>query len=78
MDSQPLGPVLHGLGCTVRLRPGDLVCSAVVLLEVFDQAGAAVLRICDSEGMSWLARRGMLETALDAERGIHATRPTAG
>lgn len=78
MESQPLGPVLDSLGCAVRLQPGELVYCAVTLLQVVDGQGGVVLRIIDSVGMSWLDRRGMLETALDTERGIHASKRTAG
>lgn len=45
-----------------------LPISAVVLITGVNGEGKAVLHCGWSDGMDWIARRGMLEIALDQER----------
>lgn len=63
-----IGQRLDTLGVTAKLRPGDLVSDALVLLQVVEPDGDIRVQVCWSDGMTWLNRRGMLEAARDAER----------
>lgn len=62
-DGEPIGDLLDSLGVTYDPDDGDLVASAVVLLKVIDADGVVVLRMCPSDGISWIDKLGMLRAA---------------
>jgi len=63
-----LGQIIDGLGVDgMDLAEGELAAAAIVLMKVIDNDGDVVFRCAWSDGMSWLERRGMVETARDGE-----------
>ena len=67
MQEQGLGQRIDALGIKHEVRPGELVCGAVVLLTVADPDGHMSLRCAWSDGMSWVERLGLLRAAERAE-----------
>ncbi len=65
--AEPIGDVLNGLGITATQSDGEFITDAVVLLKVVDAEGDVTLRMCHSQGMSWIERVGMLRTAEQTE-----------
>lgn len=63
----PIGDRIDALGVAANVQDGDLIEAAVVLLKVVDAEGCEVVRCAWSDGMSWITRRGMVETARDME-----------
>lgn len=64
---EPLGHVLDALGVTHTPDEGELIVSAVVLLEVMDPEGDVAMRIASSDGTSWIKRTGMYRAAAAVE-----------
>lgn len=64
------GEVVTGLGIEVQLGAGDLISSGILLLRVVQEDGSVTVHTAWSEDLErdWVARRGMLEMAVDAER----------
>lgn len=63
-----IGQIIDNLGVDgYEPKDGELPAGAVVLLKVIDTDGDVVFRCAWSDGMSWLERRGMVETARDGE-----------
>jgi hypothetical protein len=60
---EPLGHVLDALGVAHTPDEGELIVSAVVLLEVMDPDGDVSMRIASSDGTSWIKRTGMYRAA---------------
>ena len=66
-----IGQIIDNLGVDgYEPKDGELPAGAVVLLKVIDADGDVVFRCAWSDGMSWLERRGMIETARDAEVSV--------
>jgi hypothetical protein len=66
-EKGPLGERLDALGVTAGLEPDDLVADAVVIMQVVEASGDVRVQVCWSDGLRWVARRGMIEAARDAE-----------
>lgn len=60
--------VLGICGADLTVGEDDLIAGVVVLVKVVEPDGAVRLASTWSDGLSWLERRGMLETATDVER----------
>lgn len=65
--SEPIGPILEGLGITWEAHDGDLISDVIVIAKVIDHDGNVGLRSRYSTGMSWIERLGMLRAAESAE-----------
>lgn len=68
---QPLGTILDTLDVNATIDPDDLVEAAVVILKVIEPDGDVRLTVGWTQGMSWLERRGMVESARDCEIATH-------
>jgi hypothetical protein len=67
-EAQPIGQRLDALGIRSTMEDGDLISSAVVIMSVLPEgSGDPFLRVCFSEGMSWIERYGMLHAAAISE-----------
>lgn len=66
-ETQPVGPVLDGLGIRITLKDGDLVAGAIVLTKVVEADGGVRLGVTWPDGMSWLERLGMLHAAIGTD-----------
>jgi hypothetical protein len=60
---EPLGHIVDALGVEHSPDEGELIVSAVVLLEVMDPDGDVAMRIASSDGTSWIKRTGMYRAA---------------
>jgi hypothetical protein len=69
-DCKPVGDILDKLAVTVHMADDEvfLPVAAMVLIKGVDSDGKAGLRAGWTDSMDWIARRGMLEIALDQER----------
>ena len=61
-----LGEIIDGLGCENDLPDDALVMGAVVILHVVTEFGREEIVEIESEGLSWVTKRGLLTTALDS------------
>jgi hypothetical protein len=66
-DRVPAGPVLDALGVTIELGAHQQLTECVVVGKVTDFADGdtgPALVIATSEGLDWVAQRGLLSTGL--------------
>lgn len=61
--SGQIGELLDGLGVTYTPDDGEFTIGAVVLLKTLDTDGDVSLRICGSEGVTWIDRVGLYRAA---------------
>lgn len=66
-DQASLGEIIDGLDIKATFWEGDLVASAMVLLEVIEDDGSSRLSVVWPDDMSFLKRSGMLNVALNME-----------
>jgi hypothetical protein len=66
-EAAPVGHHIDGLEIKATLKDGDLVASAMVLLEVIEADGSSRLVTLYPDGMSFLKRSGMLNVALNMD-----------
>lgn len=64
-----VGELVDTLGVDYSLPEGSLAAGAVVLLKVIDAEGGVTLSICNSDGLSWIEKIGMLNAAAAIEMG---------
>lgn len=64
MADQPAGPLLDALGVELDVEDGDQITEVLVLAKVanFD-TGRTGLTIGASNGLDWIAQRGLLSAA---------------
>ena len=60
-----LGEIVDGLGCDNDLPDGALVMGAVVILHTVTATGTEDVVELESENLSWVLKRGMLDAALE-------------
>lgn len=60
-----IGDMLDALGVQAELDEGELICSAVVLMETVGEDGETSLQIVEDDSTSWVKKIGMLKVALD-------------
>jgi hypothetical protein len=53
----------------MTLDPGDIISDIIIIARCHKANGDTGLRVTESTGTDWITRRGLLETALDTERG---------
>lgn len=63
--SSRIGEMLDAIGINAELDEGELICSALVLLETVGEDGETSLQVIEDESTSWVKRIGMLKVALD-------------
>lgn len=66
--NNPVGHILDALGVTREPEDDELIDSALVILHTVKADGREGVALTWSDGMSWVARRGLIEIALDSER----------
>ena len=59
-----LGEIVDGLGCDNDLPDDALVMGAVVILHVVTEHGREEIVQIESEGLSWVTKRGLLTATL--------------
>lgn len=69
LEHRKVGDVVDAQGVLVALGDDDLVGGVIVLTKIIDSDGDVRLSIANSDGLSWLERRGMLSAALAGEDG---------
>lgn len=65
--SEPLGPIIDGLGITHTPDDGELISDAIVILRTIDEDGRVGLRMAYPQSSSWVERIGMYRVALHSE-----------
>lgn len=63
-----IGDQIDGSGVDMTINDGDLVSDFLVIARVSLADGRETIRSAWSDGLGWVVRRGMVESALDAER----------
>ena len=64
-ESSPIGPMLDALGVTASMEANQQVTEAVVVCKISDfETGTVQLGIYLSDGLDWIAQRGLLTTAV--------------
>lgn len=70
--AETVGATVDALGCPLNITTDDMVTEALVLLKTVDMStGQVGLVISESEGMDWIAQRGILaaaQTIIDQEQ----------
>lgn len=62
------GSIIDSLGVRGTLDEGHMVADAVVFMRVLKPEGGSYVKMLSSEGMDWIARRGLLDVALEEDR----------
>lgn len=74
MSDQPAGPLIESLGVTLDVRDGQQVTEALVIAKIADFAdGGTALVLGISDGLDWIAQRGLLSAAqivLDSQHAL--------
>ena len=60
-----LGEIIDGLGCEHDLADDTLVTGAVLILHTVTADGTEDVVEIESESLSWVLKRGMLDVALE-------------
>ena len=60
-----LGEIIDGLGCEHDLADDTLVTGAVLILHTVTSYGTEDVVEIESENLSWVLKRGMLDVALE-------------
>ena len=60
-----LGEIVDGLGCEHDLEADTLVGGAVLILHTVTAGGTEDVVEIESENLSWVLKRGMLDVALE-------------
>ena len=60
-----LGEIVDGLGCEHDLEADTLVTGAILILHTVTATGVEALVVVESENLSWVLKRGMLDVALE-------------
>ena len=60
-----LGEIVDGLGCEHDLADDTLVTGAVLILHTVAADGTEDVVEIESENLSWVLKRGLLDVALD-------------
>lgn len=60
---QPAGPIVDGLGITLDLDEGALVCDAVLIAKIVNRDGSVHVAISDSTSMDWLTQYALVKAA---------------
>lgn len=65
MAEVPAGPVLDALGVMLDVEQADQVTEVIVIAKVasFGESGGTGLVLATSNGLDWVAQRGLLSTA---------------
>jgi len=64
MSAATLGQHIDGLEIVPTLDEGDLIASAIVILEIIEEDGSSRLCVTWPDDMSFIKRNGMLSIAL--------------
>ena len=65
MTERTLGEIVDALGCEHDLEADTLVTSAILILHIVTATGLEDVVEIESENLSWVLKRGMLDVALE-------------
>jgi hypothetical protein len=66
-----IGQILDAQGLRSSIRDGELIDGAVVILRIVEADGTRRVGVSWTDGLDWIVRRGLIETALDCERATN-------
>ena len=65
MTERTLGEIVDALGCEHELEADTLVTGAILILHTVTATGLEDVVEIESENLSWVLKRGMLDVALE-------------